>query len=117
MYPLAGENDLEQRVKLYLAATRRELSRIGVRANGSTVRLTGQVGSFYLRQLALAAAQRVAGVQFVADDIEVALSRREIARQTASSPTGEAGQPETPQPVDLGTMVVDTHPILTWSTR
>jgi osmotically-inducible protein OsmY len=94
MYPVGGERDLEQRVELYLAATRPELARIGVRASGGTVRLTGRVGSFYLRQLAQAAAKRVAGVQFVADDIEVALPRREPARQAAeqeSSPFATAG--------------------------
>src|SRR5687768_15443332 len=74
MYPLVGERELEQRVKAYLLATRAELARVRVRADGSTVKLTGQVATFYLRQLALAAAQRVAGVQCVADDLDVPLT-------------------------------------------
>jgi hypothetical protein len=96
MYPLVGETELERRVKLYMAATRPELSRLGVRASGSTVRLTGRVGSFYLRQLALAAAQRVAGVQCVADDIEVALppaERRHAAEQSGSRVVDVSARP------------------------
>jgi osmotically-inducible protein OsmY len=81
MHPVVGENDLEHRVKLYLAATRPELACVSVRAQGSTVKLSGQVATFYLRQLALAAARRVAGVQYVADDIEVALTAHERNQQ------------------------------------
>ena len=75
MYPLVEQTDLEQRVKLFLTSTRPELATIRVRAQGSTVRLSGEVATFYLRQLALSAVQRVAGVQTVADDIEVAFTR------------------------------------------
>jgi osmotically-inducible protein OsmY len=54
-----------------MTATRPELARLGIRVDGGTVRLSGQVASFYLRQLALSAARRVAGVQCVVDEIEV----------------------------------------------
>lgn len=75
MYPLVEQSELEQRVKLYLTATRPELAMVRVRAHGSTVRLSGEVATFYLRQLALSAAKHVAGVQCVDDDIEVAFTR------------------------------------------
>lgn len=77
MQPVA-EHDLERRVKLSLAATRPELARLSARVHGSTVKLSGHVASFYLRQLALAATQRVAGVRNVTDAIEVPVVR--IAR-------------------------------------
>jgi hypothetical protein len=85
MYPHVAEEELERRVRLYLVATRPELARLDVQVQGSAVVLTGRVGSFYLRQLALAAAQRVAGVQEVADAIEVASAstRREAERRPA----------------------------------
>src|SRR5687768_4382677 len=71
MYPYLEESELQRRVKLHVSATRPELARIGVRAQGGTVRLSGQVASFHLRQLALEAAKHVAGVQCVVDDLEV----------------------------------------------
>ncbi len=71
MYPHLEENELQRRVKLHVAATRTELAKVCVRAHGGTVRLSGQVASFYLRQLALEAAKHVAGVQYVVDEIEV----------------------------------------------
>jgi hypothetical protein len=71
MYPHLEESELQRRVKLHVAATRPELARLSVWAHGSTVRLSGQVASFYLRQLALEAAKHVAGVQRVIDDLEV----------------------------------------------
>jgi osmotically-inducible protein OsmY len=73
MYPQIDEGDLEQRIKLHLKATRPEFKNVAVSVNSGTVRLSGQLASFYLRQLALAAAQRVAGVQRVRDAIEVPL--------------------------------------------
>jgi len=53
-------------------------------AQGSTVRLSGEVSSFYLRQLALSAAQRVAGVQCVDDNIQVAIIRRNRRERDAT---------------------------------
>jgi len=80
MYPQIDEAELERRVALYLAATRPELKRLDVTAQGGTVRLSGQLSTFYLRQLALSAAKRVAGVQCVKDAIEVPLaSRRQVS--------------------------------------
>jgi hypothetical protein len=71
MYPHLEESELQRRVKLYLAATRPELGRLIVQTDGNTVRLSGELASFYLRQLAIGAVKRVAGVQNVADEIEV----------------------------------------------
>jgi osmotically-inducible protein OsmY len=71
MHPQIDEGELERRVKLFLASTRPELRGLHIRAHGGTVRLAGQLTSFYLRQLALEATKRVAGVQSVVDTIQV----------------------------------------------
>jgi osmotically-inducible protein OsmY len=84
MYPHIQQSELEQRIKLHLAATRPELSRLDVRADGGTVRLSGQVASFYLRQLALSAVKRVAGVLCVSDDIEVPVLHVQNYRHASS---------------------------------
>jgi hypothetical protein len=54
---------------------------VSVRANDGVVELTGVVPSFYLRQLAIACARRVAGVRAVIDQIYV-----EDARHPRRSP-------------------------------
>lgn len=69
------DEDLEVRLGLYLKAKHPALSRISVAVHSGTARLWGAVGSFYLRQLAIAATTRVAGVRQVIDDIEVCLPR------------------------------------------
>jgi osmotically-inducible protein OsmY len=58
-------------VALFLGAARPELAVISVQANDGIVELTGVVPSFYLRQLAIACARRVAGVREVIDHIHV----------------------------------------------
>lgn len=69
--------ELEKRVRLFLTAARTDFMQLSVRADGERVYLSGLVGSFYLRQLAICAARRVAGVHNVVDEIEVPmLSRR-----------------------------------------
>jgi hypothetical protein len=71
-----GEHDLARRVRLYLAAQRPELGKLLVEVEGESVRLAGPVRSFYVRQLALAVASRVAGVQHIVDEIEVTVPSR-----------------------------------------
>jgi len=70
------ESDLEKRVRLFIASTRPGFAQLSVRADGATIHLSGQVGSFYLRQLAISAAKRVAGVQQVIDEVEVLHARK-----------------------------------------
>ena len=69
--PATDQSNLERRVRLFIAATRPQFARICVQTECGTVRLSGQVASFYLRQLAIGAARRVAGVQRIIDEIEV----------------------------------------------
>lgn len=76
MYLLTDDNELETRVRLCLTDARPELNVIGVQAHGETVRLSGNLTSFYLRQLALEAAKRVPGVRSVVDCMEVHIARR-----------------------------------------
>jgi len=64
---------LERRVKQHLGEVRPEFSRLQVYASGTTIRIIGVVGSFYLRQVAINSAKRVDGVAVVEDDIEVAI--------------------------------------------
>jgi len=69
--PHSGQ-ELSRRVRLYLRATRLEFGAVEVEAvDDSVVRLSGSLGSFYSRQLAVAAARRVAGVRRVIDEISV----------------------------------------------
>jgi osmotically-inducible protein OsmY len=75
----SADADLVRNVRLFLGARHSGFQRIGVRAESGTVRLCGPVGSFFLRQMAIAMAKRVAGVRHVVDDLEV-----EVPRQVAS---------------------------------
>jgi BON domain-containing protein len=65
-------DDLARRVALMLAQQLgRGSERIHVAARGGRVVLSGRVGTYYRRQLALAGARRVAGVRSIVDQIEV----------------------------------------------
>jgi osmotically-inducible protein OsmY len=66
------DEDLAVRVGLYLQHTRPELRGVNVAVQHGFVHLSGAVTTFHLRQLALAAACRVAGVRQVIDEIVVA---------------------------------------------
>lgn len=65
-------DDLARRVALMLS---RQLGigseRIHVAAHDGQIVLSGRVGTYYRRQLALAGARRVAGVRSIIDQIEV----------------------------------------------
>lgn len=67
------DGDLAKKVELFLSAKRNGLRQISVWAGAGNVRLSGVVGSFFLRQLALEMTKRVAGVRHVVDDLEVEL--------------------------------------------
>lgn len=70
--PEAQDGDLARKVSLYLAAARPELGALRVDVQGTAVRLSGTLRSFYLRQLAVACVGRVAGVHKVIDELDVA---------------------------------------------
>lgn len=63
--------DLAKNVELFLNGIRGGFQSIGVSASGGTVKLSGFVASFYLRQLAVETTKHVAGVRRVIDELEV----------------------------------------------
>jgi hypothetical protein len=69
--PFAESTDanLARNVRLFLSG--RSFRQISVSAEKGTIRLSGLVHSFSLRQVATAMAKRVAGVRHVVDDLEV----------------------------------------------
>ena len=67
-----GDEELRQRVCRYLAHSGHAPVRsINVCASGGTVTLRGMAPTYYVRQLAISCAQRVAGVRNVVDEIEM----------------------------------------------
>lgn len=68
---LDTNGELAMRVRQYLIAQRPEFSSLDVRARDGKVDLSGELPTYYLRQLAVAAAQRVAGVLQVVDRLDV----------------------------------------------
>jgi osmotically-inducible protein OsmY len=81
----AEDRELAARVRLYLGTTRPALASLGVDAACGCVYLRGQVGTFHLRQLAIAAARRVAGVRDVVDELTVSADRSAPSPLPASS--------------------------------
>lgn len=70
--PLASlDADIAEKVGLCLKGIRGGFQRIGVSVTCGTVRLSGLVGSFYLRQLAIETTKHLAGVRRVIDELEV----------------------------------------------
>lgn len=71
--PFADTMDAElaRAVQLFLNANRTGYRRIIVWAERGTVSLSGSVRSYFLRQMAVALAKRVAGVRHVVDGLEV----------------------------------------------
>ena len=68
--PFCNE-ELRQRVVLHLGSCRPELGEVDVLAVEGAVTLRGELPTFYLRQLAVERARRVAGVRILIDQIEV----------------------------------------------
>jgi hypothetical protein len=64
-------DDLGTRVAIFLTNARPELAAVAVKAHDGVAELSGEVPTFYLRQLAVACARRVAGVRRVVDNIQV----------------------------------------------
>ena len=67
----ATDDDLATRVQRFLTANRRGFSELSICAQSGTVRLSGPVSSFFLRQTAIALAKKVVGVYNVVDDLKV----------------------------------------------
>ena len=71
--PPLPDEELAKRVRLSLLAHRPELVTLQVDSlDPGTVRLAGEVQSFYARQIAVELARRVPGVRQVNDGIQVA---------------------------------------------
>lgn len=78
-----ADEQLQQRVVMYLAhADHRSMRSLAVTARNGVVTLCGTVPTFYVRQLAIACASRVAGVRVVIDQVEACETsqQREMAR-------------------------------------
>jgi osmotically-inducible protein OsmY len=68
---LLADDELASRVKERLNNGHRDLRKLLVRADHGIVELSGPVGSFYLRQMAISKVQEVDGVQQINDAIQV----------------------------------------------
>lgn len=66
-----ADEDLANRVRQYLLMKRQEFRGVHVESEDGEVRLMGEVGSFYLRQLAISSASRVAGALRIIDLLSV----------------------------------------------
>jgi osmotically-inducible protein OsmY len=73
--------EMANQVRRFLTTNRGGLQRVVVRAKDGEVEISGSVSSFFLRQMALALAKRVAGVNKVVDDLEVYLSVNSFDRK------------------------------------
>ena len=72
--PTSSDSDLEHRIRIFLGNVGHEsLRHLHVRVSRGVALLTGRVRSFYERQLAISACQRVSGVYQVSDEITVDL--------------------------------------------
>jgi hypothetical protein len=77
--------ELENRVRLYLShAGHRPVQALTVEAHNGVITLRGRVPSYYARQLAIACAQRVAGVRQVNDQIKARWGTDSMARPGGS---------------------------------
>jgi hypothetical protein len=65
--------ELAGRVRLSLTQRRPEFCKLSVREDNGTVELSGEISSYYLRQLAITIARHVAGVLHVRDEMHVPL--------------------------------------------
>ena len=73
---LSPDAELAHRVRLYLARVgHRTVAHLKVEVHDGVVTLCGRVPSYYARQLAIACAQRVAGVREVNDQIRALVPR------------------------------------------
>lgn len=71
--PTANPTDAElaHQVKHLLNKSRGGCQRVGVHVDAGAVRLSGSVGSFFLRQVAIGLAKQLSGVRHVLDELKV----------------------------------------------
>jgi osmotically-inducible protein OsmY len=81
--------ELAQRVRDCLLNKQAEFRLLDVWADRGTVKLSGPMNSFYLRQLAISLARRLPGVLHVVDDMHVVLNQ--VATRHCSEPRQEDG--------------------------
>lgn len=78
--------DLARRVSRYLAERQRPaLRQLKVEAASGTVRLSGNVGTFYEKQLSQHCTLRVAGVRELIDEVHVVEARPRVADSWSDS--------------------------------
>ncbi len=69
----AQDRDLESRIRRFLEGLhRRSLMELEIEAENGEIRVSGQLGTFYEKQLVLAGCRRVAGVVKIHEAIDVA---------------------------------------------
>jgi len=85
---LSAEEELSRRVRLFLDQQRlNSRGRLSVVSQRGVVTVRGDVATFYQRQLIVSAAQRVAGVSQIVDELRVdPLQLANAAEQTANRP-------------------------------
>jgi hypothetical protein len=66
-----SNEELSQRVTLFLASCRPELGEVDVLANDGVVYLRGMLPTYFRRQLAVERARHVAGVRLLIDQIAI----------------------------------------------
>lgn len=94
-----ADADIERRVVAYLGSrNRRSFRRLNVESQDGVVTLTGQLGTYYERQVAQETARRVAGVLRVIDGIQVG-SATSAADRAASVPNFASPTRQVKQPV------------------
>jgi osmotically-inducible protein OsmY len=82
-----ADEELCQRIRLFLDDVRRPgLSQLKVQSSGGVVTLQGKVTTFFVRQLAIGCARRVAGVRKVIDQIAVTCP---LSHRDSSQASGE----------------------------
>jgi osmotically-inducible protein OsmY len=73
---LLEDDELERNVRLFLRHSgHRPVQAVTVKAKNGVVILSGTVPSYFVRQLAIACARRVAGVRTIVDQINATLRR------------------------------------------
>lgn len=68
---LPADEELRRRVIIHLANCRPELRELIVEVRDTTVTLSGELPTFFLRQLAIERTRRVTGVRLLVDHIDV----------------------------------------------
>lgn len=75
-----SDRELAQRVQHCLQQKSTDFRKLAVLADQGTIRLSGAVSSYYLRQLANTMAQHVPGVLHVVDELHVAVAKPKLPK-------------------------------------